>query len=306
MHLSAREVSLVRAFNRDYTRRIGVLQDGLLATRYTLTQVRVMYELGHRRGVTAAELADELGLDKGYLSRLLNGFERKGWLGRKTSASDGRRQHLSLTSRGHAVLAPLEQRAKIEVRRMLEPLDAAGTRTVLDAMRAIHDSFTMRRPSGRLRFRAHRVGDMGWVTARHGELYAAEYRWNADFEALVAQITAQFVQKLDPQRERCWIAERDGRRLGCIFLVASDSQTAKLRLLLVEPEARGLGLGRALIGRCVRFARSRGYRRITLWTQQTLVAARKLYQRAGFVKIAEQPHQSFGASLIGETWELKL
>jgi DNA-binding MarR family transcriptional regulator/GNAT superfamily N-acetyltransferase len=306
MQISSKQVGLVRAFNRDYTRRIGVLREGLLDSRFTLTELRVMYELAHRSGSTAAELADGLDLDRGYLSRLLKHFERSGWLRRTTSSSDGRRQHLTLTAAGRALVKPLEHRANHEVRRMFAPLDSQRVQSVLDAMQVIQTSLGDTPATQKLRFRSHRAGDMGWLIARHGELYASEYGWNQEFEALVAQIAAGFVQNFDASRDRCWIAERAGKRLGCIFLVAEDADTAKLRLLLVEPDARGLGLGRELISRCVHFAREGNYRRITLWTQQTLTAARHLYQQAGFVKVSEQPHHSFGADLVGETWEFRL
>lgn len=310
MPVSARQIGLVRAFNRDYTRRIGVLRDGLLDSPYSLTEVRVMYELAHRRGVGAAQLAADLDLDRGYLSRLLKRFERRGLLRREASIRDARRQHLGLTAAGRKAFAPLERRSQQQVRRMLSGLDRQRLHAVLDAMQAIQLNLAGAPPRSRIlfriRFRAHRPGDMGWVVARHGELYASEFGWTAQFEALVAQIAAEFVQKFDAARERCWIAERAGRRLGCIFLVAAGRRTAKLRLLLVEPEARGAGIGRALIARCVRFARAAGYRRIVLWTQQSLSAARRLYIQAGFAKTAEQPHHSFGHDLVGETWELAL
>lgn len=307
MPISQQQISLVRAFNRDYTRRIGVLREGLLGSPYSLTQVRVMYELAHRRGVTAAELAGELALDRGYLSRLLKRFERSGWLQRRTSTRDGRRQHLGLTAQGRRILLPLERRSQAEVRRMLAPLDGARVRSVLEAMQTIQSSLaTGQHPSQAITFRAHRAGDMGWVIARHGELYASQFGWNEQFEALVAQVAAGFIQKFDASRERCWIAERAGRRLGCIVVVADDAHTARLRLLLVEPDARGEGLGRELIARCLQFARECRYERMVLWTQQTLTAARSLYSQAGFVKVTEQPHHSFGVDLVGETWELKL
>jgi len=306
MPISEQQVSLVRAFNRDYTRRIGVLREGLLDSPYSLTQVRLMYELAHRRGVSAAELACDLDLDRGYLSRLLKRFERSGWLQRKTSAADRRRQHLALTAKGRRTFLPLERRSQAEVRRMLAPLDSTHVKNVLEAMQTIQSSFATRPSAPPLTFRAHRPGDMGWAIARHGELYASQFGWNEQFEALVAQVAAGFVQNLDSTRERCWIAERAGRRLGCIFLVAADLRTAKLRLLLVEPDARGSGLGRELIARCIQFARECGYERLLLWTQQNLTAARSLYQQAGFIKVAEEPHRSFGADLVGETWELKL
>jgi DNA-binding MarR family transcriptional regulator/GNAT superfamily N-acetyltransferase len=306
MPVSAHQISLVRAFNRDYTRRIGVVRDGLLDSAYSLTEVRVMYELAHRRGIGAAQLAAELDLDRGYLSRLLKRFERSGLLRREASIKDARRAHLALTAAGRKAFAPLERRSQQQVRRMLSGLDRQRLHAVLDAMQAIQLNLAAPPPPSQIRFRAHRSGDMGWVVARHGELYASEFGWTQQFEALVAQIAAEFVQKFDAARERCWIAERGGRRLGCIFLVAAGRRTAKLRLLLVEPEARGAGLGRELIARCVRFARAAGYRRIVLWTQQNLSAARRLYIQAGFAKTAEQPHHSFGHDLVGESWELAL
>jgi DNA-binding MarR family transcriptional regulator/GNAT superfamily N-acetyltransferase len=310
MSVSAAEIDLVRAFNRDYTRRIGVLRDGLLDSPYSLTEVRVMYELAHRRGVGAAELAADLDLDRGYLSRLLKRFERAGVLRRTLSVNDARRWHLALTARGRKAFAPLERRSQQQMRQMLSALDPPRRRTVLNAMRSIQTSFaapsSQQRQQLPIRFRSHRPGDMGWVIARHGELYAAQFGWDVQFEALVARIAGQFLHKLDSSRERCWIAERAGQRLGCVFLVAAARRTARLRLLLVEPEARGAGLGRELITRCIEFARVAGYRRLKLWTQHSLSAARHLYIQAGFVKTSERPHHSFGHDLVGETWELAL
>jgi DNA-binding MarR family transcriptional regulator/N-acetylglutamate synthase-like GNAT family acetyltransferase len=311
MSVSPAEIDLVRAFNRDYTRRIGVLRDGLLDSPYSLTEVRVMYELAHRRGVGAAELAADLDLDRGYLSRLLKRFERAGLLQRTVSATDARRWHLALTAQGRKAFAPLERRSQRQMGQMLSALDPLRRRTVLDAMRSIQTSFAapsspQQRQELPIRFRSHRPGDMGWVIARHGELYAAQFGWNEQFEALVAGIAAEFLHKLDPRRERCWIAERAGQRLGCVFLVAAGRRTAKLRLLLVEPEARGAGLGRELTARCLQFARECGYRRVKLWTQQSLLAGRHVYIQAGFVKTSEQAHHSFGHDLVGETWELAL
>ena len=311
MSVSPAEIDLARAFNRDYTRRIGVLRDGLLDSPYSLTEVRVMYELAHRRGVGAAELAADLDLDRGYLSRLLKRFERAGLLQRTVSATDARRWHLALTAQGRKAFAPLERRSQRQMGQMLSALDPLRRRTVLDAMRSIQTSFAapsspQQRQELPIRFRSHRPGDMGWVIARHGELYAAQFGWNEQFEALVAGIAAEFLHKLDPRRERCWIAERAGQRLGCVFLVAAGRRTAKLRLLLVEPEARGAGLGRELTARCLQFARECGYRRVKLWTQQSLLAGRHVYIQAGFVKTSEQAHHSFGHDLVGETWELAL
>lgn len=319
--VSATQIARVRAFNRDYTRRIGVLSEGLLDSPYSLTQVRVMYEIAHRSGVTAGELAEGLDLDRGYLSRMLKGFESKKLLVRTPAPEDGRRQHLRMTPAGMRVFAPLEKRSREQVRGMLTALDEERRRVLLEAMDMIQSALDKssseksqpeksRSENGdlarQLTLRAHRPGDMGWVVQRHGEIYHQEYGWNEEFEALVAEITAEFVRKLDVTRERCWIAEHDGRRVGCIFLVAKDTATAKLRLLLVDPDARGLGVGRKLVAECVRFAGAAGYRKIVLWTQETLAAARHLYSEAGFVKTAREPHRSFGHDLVGETWEREL
>jgi DNA-binding MarR family transcriptional regulator/N-acetylglutamate synthase-like GNAT family acetyltransferase len=315
MTISAEQIACVRAFNRDYTRLIGVLSEGLLNSPYSLTEVRVMYEIAHRRDITAAELADELSLDRGYLSRLLKGFESKKILARTASSEDGRRQHLRLTPAGKQVLAPLERRSNEQVKVMLTTLDEKRRGAVLEAMELIRGAFdgdeatdergAVTRQSRKFTLRSHRPGDMGWVVQRHGELYHQEYGWNEEFEALVAEIAAEFIRKLDVSRERCWIAERDGQRLGCIFLVAKDATTAKLRLLLVEPETRGQGVGRALVAECVRFAREAGYRKVVLWTQENLGAARHLYAEAGFEQTAREPHHSFGHDLVAETWELE-
>ena len=319
--VSATQIARVRAFNRDYTRRIGVLSEGLLDSPYSLTEVRVMYEIAHRSGVTAGELAEGLDLDRGYLSRMLKGFESKKLLVRTPAPEDGRRQHLRMTPAGMRVFAPLEKRSREQVRGMLTALDEERRRVLLEAMDMIQSALDKssseksqpeksRSENGdlarQLTLRAHRPGDMGWVVQRHGEIYHQEYGWNEEFEALVAEITAEFVRKLDVTRERCWIAEHDGRRVGCIFLVAKDTATAKLRLLLVDPDARGLGVGRKLVAECVRFAGAAGYRKIVLWTQETLAAARHLYTEAGFLKTAREPHRSFGHDLIGETWEREL
>ncbi len=307
MAVTREQIEEVRAFNRDYTRRIGVLSQGLLDSPYSLTEVRVMYEIAHRPGSLAATLADELGLDRGYLSRILKGFEAKGLLSRTASADDARRRPLRLTDAGRRVLAPLERRSQQQVRAMLAPLGDSRRRTLLEAMSVIRGAFAARGSPPQVSLRTHRPGDMGWVVERHGAVYFEEYGWNEEFEALVAAITAEFIRKLDPARERCWIAEIDGRRVGCVFLVAGDAPgTAKLRLLLVEPGARGLGLGGRLVGECVRFACGAGYERITLWTQANLTAARHLYGVGGFRRTASEPHHSFGKHLVGETWELDL
>lgn len=301
----ARQIDAARRFNRFYTQRIGVLDEGLLDSPFSLTEVRVMYELAHRRCVGAAELARDLGLDKGYLSRILKRFRAKNWLARSVAGDDARRHVLALTAAGRRAFAPLERRSQRQMRAMLAPLATAQRQRVLDAMRTIEHGLSAAEPSPVV-LRAHRPGDIGWVVQRHGEIYWHEYEWNETFEALVAEIAAKFVQHLDPRRERCWIAERDGVRLGCIFVVAQDRTTAKLRLLLVEPEARGLGLGKRLIDACVAFARESGYRRVVLWTQANLDAARHLYEKAGFRKTGADAHHSFGKDLVAETWALKL
>ena len=323
MSVSPEHIARVRAFNRDYTRRIGVLSEGLLDSPYSLTEVRVMYEIAHREAVTAGELAQDLELDKGYLSRILKRFEAKKLLARRAAPEDARRQYLRLTPAGVRVFTPIEMRTQEQVSAMLAGLDESRRAAVLAAMDVIQqalvgapargpDSCAMGNESAApkvaapVTLRSHSPGDMGWVIQRHGEIYHQEYGWNEEFEALVAEIAAEFIRKLDVQRERCWIAEYEGRRVGCIFLVAKDAATAKLRLLLVEPDARGLGVGRTLVAECVRFARESGYKKIVLWTQDTLTAARHIYSKAGFVKSGEEPHHSFGYDLVAETWELEL
>lgn len=309
MPVSAAQIARLRAFNRDYTRRIGVLSEGLLDSPYSLTEVRVMYEIAHREDATAGDLASDLGLDKGYLSRLLKGFEAKKLLARTAAPEDGRRQLLRLTPAGMRVFTPLEERSQEQVRRMLSALDDERRRVLLEAMDLIQGTLAADSPADQqphITLRSHRPGDMGWVVQRHGEIYHQEYGYTEEFEALVAEIVAEFLRKLDPARERCWIAEVDGRRAGSIFLVAKDATSAKLRLLLVEPDTRGLGIGRKLVTECVRFAREVGYRKIVLWTQEDLTAARRIYAESGFRKIALEPHHSFGHELVGETWELEL
>ena len=311
MSISLEHIARVRAFNRDYTRRIGVLSHGLLGSRWSLTEVRVMYEIAHREAVTAGELAQDLELDKGYLSRILKGFEAKKLLARRAAPEDARRQYLRLTPAGLRVFMPIEARTQEQVRvhcwpRWMRP----GADEVLKAMDVIQQALMGGTARGAdvvpVTLRSHRPGDMGWVIQRHGEIYHQEYGWNEEFEALVAEISAEFIRKLDPARERCWIAEAEGRRVGCIFLVAKDATTAKLRLLLVEPDTRGMGVGRTLVAECVRFARDSGYQKIVLWTQDNLTAARNIYGQAGFVKSGEEPHHSFGYDLVAETWELEL
>ena len=301
------EVTTFRRFNRFYTRTIGTLREGLLESDYSLTEVRVLYELSTRKEPLAKEIAGELSLDTGYLSRILRKFQDAGLLERETSASDARQTVLKLTERGNEVFDELNQRSNQQAHTLLDDLTPSKRFDLIRSMHTIEDVLT-RKTRAPYILRQHRPGDMGWVTSRHGALYAQEYGWNEQFEALVARIVADFIMDYDPKRERCWIAERDGERLGCIFLVKHPEQadTAKLRLLLVEPSARGLGLGKALVNECVSFARTAGYKEITLWTQSILTGAHRIYQQAGFELVGEAPHQSFGAELVGQTWDLKL
>jgi DNA-binding MarR family transcriptional regulator/GNAT superfamily N-acetyltransferase len=413
-------IQAVRSFNRFYTRQIGVLQEHLLESQLSLTEVRVLYELAHCKNLTAVELRHELGLDRGYLSRMLRNFEKQGWIKTTPSPADRRRIFLSLTGKGRKVFDPLDRRSSEEVAAMLTRLSATQRNRLLGAMREMenvlvqsekqiprglkparnsknnrpsfgttgsralparngivklpaparrgavpfqntfsernetssasdraartgetpvaplqglkpriiprdfrgadsaalprrskvwesHESKGADRATQSFILRPHRPGDMGWVVQRHGELYWQEYRYDERFEALVAEIAAEFIQNLDPQRERCWIAERGGERLGTIFLVKKSQAAAKLRLLLVEPSARGLGIGKQLVSECVSFARQAGYKKTVLWTQSELHAARHLYEQAGFKRIEQKAHESWGRTdLVAETWELKL
>jgi len=309
-------VEAIRRFNRFYTRRIGVLHEGLLASRFTLTESRLLWELAHRDQLTATELARELDLDAGYLSRLLRGFKERGLIKSTRAADDARHQHLSLTAAGKRAFAPINSRSQTDVSALLATLGEAQQQQLLAAMTSI-EQMLGEPAAARMRpvlLRAHRPGDMGWVIARHGALYADEYAWDAGFEALVARIAADFLERFDAKREACWIAERDGGNVGSVFLVqARDESThvvidgaAQLRMLLVEPSARGLGLGERLVDECQRFARRAGYRKIMLWTNSLLSAARGIYAKQGYVLVKSEPHHSFGHDLVGEIWELVL
>ncbi|OLC67317.1 MAG: MarR family transcriptional regulator [Betaproteobacteria bacterium 13_1_40CM_4_64_4] len=308
-------IAAMRRFNRFYTQRIGVLREHLLDSPFPLTGVRVLYELAHwpatGEPATAAVLAARLALDEGYLSRILRGFEQRRLVHKKPSMADGRRKSLALTKGGRRAFAALDERSRAEVRAMLGRLAATRQARVVDAMRTIATLLGEAPEDDRghqapYLLRPHQPGDIGWVVHRHGALYAREYGYDERFEALVAEIAARFVQRFDPARERCWIAERDGEIVGSVFLVRKTKTVAKLRLLLVEPHARGLGIGRRLVDECVRFARRAGYRKLTLWTQSDLDAARHLYTQAGFRRVHKERHESFGKHLVAETWELPL
>ncbi len=302
-----RRIAAIRGFNRFYTRRIGVLQDKLLGSSFSLGEARLLYELARRDQTTASELGEELSLDAGYLSRMMASFETRGLLHKTRSPEDRRQYRLSLTKAGHAAFVPLEARAKDEIEAMLRSLTEAQQLRLLAGMEAIETVFGVA-PKSQAPFllRPHRCGDIGWVIARHGALYAEEFGWNEQFEALVAEVAGKFLRRFDARSERCWIAEIDGANVGSVFLVRRSRTTAQLRLLLVEPKARGLGIGKKLVEECIRFARQAGYRKIMLWTNSVLHGARRLYEQAGFTLIGEERHKSFGADLTGETWTLDL
>ncbi len=298
-------ISAVRSFNRFYTRQLGVLGQRLLESPFSLSEARVLYELAHHDGVAAKAIGTELDLDPGYLSRIVQKFADDGLVSRKPLPEDRRQQQLNLTPKGRQAFARLDRSSHEEVAKTLRRMSEADQRRLTAAMTAIEGLLDRAHAPAPI-LREPRPGDMGWVVQSHGECYASEYGWDSSFEALVAEIAAQFLRSFDASRERCWIAELDGAPVGSIFLVRHDDDVAKLRLLLVEPAGRGHGLGKRLVGECISFARACGYRKITLWTQSILTAARKIYREAGFVLVATEPHRSFGQSLIGETWEMKL
>jgi DNA-binding MarR family transcriptional regulator/N-acetylglutamate synthase-like GNAT family acetyltransferase len=302
----ATRVAAVREFNRFYTSRIGVLDEGYLASRYSLTEVRVLYELVHRGSATASELGRDLGIDAGYLSRILRGFARRGVLARTAAKEDARKSILRLTARGKATVAPLEARARDQIGLMLDGMAPAEQDRLVASMRTIERRLRGPGATANVVLRPHRPGDMGWVVERHGALYWQEYGWDESFEALVADIVAKFITHFDRKRERCWIAEADGERVGCVFCVKKSKTVAKLRLLLVEPGARGLGVGSRLVDECIHFARAAGYRDLVLWTNDVLVAARRIYERAGFELVESERHTSFGKKLVGQNWSLRL
>jgi DNA-binding MarR family transcriptional regulator/GNAT superfamily N-acetyltransferase len=300
-------IDAVRQFNRFYTQKIGVLHEGLLHSPLSLTEVRVLYELAHRERPVASELVKDLGLDPGYLSRILSSFKAKGLVDSKPSEQDGRQSILWLTQKGKAVFAPLNERALEEIRIMLGALSEGDQVRLVEAMQRIKELLTLPSKSKTpYLLRPHQPGDMGWVVHRHGVLYAQEYGWDETFEGLVASIVSKFIQDFDSKRERCWMAEVDGEIVGSVFLVKDSQTAAKLRLLLVEPNARGLGIGKRMVNECIRFARQTGYRKVVLWTNNVLIAARRIYEQAGFKLVHEEPHHSFGHDLVGETWELEL
>lgn len=301
-------VGAVRRFSRFYTRRIGLLQDGLLETPYSLTQARVLYELAHQRDCTATDIAGALGIDHGYLSRILRNFEERGLIRRKRAKQDGRQMVLALTAKGQLAFGALDKRSQNDMGAMLRGLSEAEQERVIAAMGTI-ETLIERKPQAaprRYTLRPHRAGDMGWIVAKHGELYAREYGWDSTIEAITAEIVGTFLKNFDPKRERCWIAESDGEPVGSVFLVRDSDEVARIRLLIVDPKARGLGIGRDLVDRSIAFAREAGYRRITLWTHAVLITARAIYERAGFKRTRNWVHEDFGKPVESETWELAL
>ena len=303
--MSNNRIDAIRRFNRFYTRRIGALQPQYLSSPYSLPQARVLYELGQRGECTASELGTDLDLDLGYLSRLVQGLKRNGLVLGEAAKEDARRVRLTLTTQGRKAYKQLDARSRDEVGAMLAKMGASEQTRLVDALQAV-EGVLEKKKDGQVTLRAHRPGDMGWVIGAHGRIYAAEYGWDERFEALVAEIAAQFIHEFDRQRERCWIAELNGEPVGCVFLVKKSRTVAKLRLLIVEPKARGIGLGRRLVDECVAFAREKGYRKLVLWTQSNLVAARNIYKATGFKRVQRQVHQDFGVKLTGEYWELAL
>lgn len=301
-------IQALRRFNRFFTRRIGALAP-YLGSEFSLTDVRVLYELAHREAPVASELARELGLDGGYLSRILRRFEAAGWLTRAPSPQDARQSLLGITAAGRAAFEPLQQKSRDDAAALLAPLGPARRRQLIEAMASIERLLAPVAANVRPRtalLRDPAPGDIGWVVQQHGEIYWREYGWNREFEALVADIAAQFIRKFQPQWDKCWIAELDGERAGAVFVVRKSATVAQLRMLLLTPQARGLGLGARLTDECIAFARGRGYKKMLLWTNSCLTAARAIYARRGFALVKSEAYEGFGQPLVGETWELKL
>jgi len=308
MSASGQGIGAVRRFNRFYTRRIGVLRKTYLDSPYSLGEMRVLYEIAHGGAVSASDIGRALDLDAGYLSRVLRNFEKRGLISRKTSRADARQSHLALTARGLKTFAPAETRSQRDVAEMLGRLKPGEQSQLVNAMRTIETLLDGHADGAKSTYtlRAPRYGDFGWIVSRHAELYALEYGWGEPFEGLCAQIVADFANNNDPQRERCWIAEMDGENVGAVMLVKDSDQVARLRLLLVDPKARGLGLGTRLVDECVRFARAAGYKKMTLWTHSVLTAARRTYVKAGFTLTSSEPRRSWGKDVVAEFWDLQL
>jgi DNA-binding MarR family transcriptional regulator/GNAT superfamily N-acetyltransferase len=302
-------IDIIRSFNRRYTRQLGLLDSGLLGSEFTLTEARVLYELANCEDSTATQIAAELGLDLGYMSRLMKKFGRRRYIKRKRSPVDARQSRLQLTERGRAVFDPLDRAARLQIAEMIAPMTPEQRSLLLSAMQSVQRLLEVGSEESRREpyaIRPLKVGDIGWITHRQGILYSQEFGWDATYEAMVADILAGFVKNFDSKMERGWVAERAGGIIGSVFLVRASADLAKLRLLYVEPTARGLGLGKRLVQECIDFARMKGYKTLTLWTNDVLVSARRIYQATGFQLIKEERHHSFGKDLVGQTWELAL
>ncbi|MHB1684559.1 MAG: bifunctional helix-turn-helix transcriptional regulator/GNAT family N-acetyltransferase [Bacilli bacterium] len=300
-------IASIRRFNRFFTRKLGVLREGLLHSPYSLSESRIIYEIANRANLIAAELSKELGLDAGYLSRILDRLEQQGLIQKVHSELDARQRFLQLTKEGEEAFKLLDDRSREEISEMLSRLSEHDQEQLLQAMHTVQQVLGEElKYSEPYVLRQHEPGDMGWVIHMHGRQYAEEYGWDEHFEALVAQICSDFINNYDPNKERCWIAEMDGQIVGSVFVVKESEESAKLRLLLVDPQARGLGLGTRLVDECIRFARRKGYKSLVLWTNSVLESARNIYRNAGFKLVAEEPHHSYGHDLVGETWELSL
>lgn len=300
-------VEAVRRFSRFYTRQVGVLHEGYNGSKFSLTEARIIYELAHLEVATASDIVKALGLDPGYLSRILRSFEERGLVQRQVSQSDGRQYLLSLTDQGQQRFAELNARSRTDMARMLGALTSRQQKRLIVAMSEIETLLAAEPERGApYILRPHQPGDIGWAVQKHGQLYAQEYGFDETFEALAAEIGAKFLRDFDPKKERAWIAEKDGENIGCVFLVKQSDEVAKLRMLLVDTKARGLGVGKRLVEECIRFARNRGYKKITLWTNDILTTACHIYEKAGFKLVGEERHRSFGRALVGQTWELEL
>lgn len=302
--ISDSQVNAVRQFNRFYTRQIGLLQEHLLASPFTLTQARVLFELGTRGTLTAREIREDLGLDRGYLSRILDQFATRGLIRRRKSTDDGRKTLLSLTPKGKSTFESLDRSSHESTAEILQRLSSSQRSRLVGSMQRVKHLLSVGASKADVTLRTHRIGDIGWAIERHAEIYAEDFGWNEEFEALVAKLFAEFASKHDPDTERCWIAEVHGERAGCVFVVrnAEDCTTAQLRCLLVDPAWRGMGIGTKLVDECLNFANRAGYRKMVLWTNDVLTSARRIYEQAGFELVDENRHESFGKDLVGQTW----
>jgi DNA-binding MarR family transcriptional regulator/GNAT superfamily N-acetyltransferase len=307
--LAGEAIDIIRSFNRRYTRQLGLLDNGLLGSEFTLTEARVLYELANCEDSTATQIAGELGLDLGYMSRLIKKFGRRRYIKRNRSPVDARQSRLQLTERGRAAFDPLDRAARLQIAEMIAPMTPEQRSLLLSAMLSVQRLLEVGAEESRgepYAIRPLKVGDIGWITHRQGILYSQEFGWDATYEAMVADILAGFVKNFDSKMERGWVAERAGGIIGSVFLVRASADLAKLRLLYVEPTARGLGVGKRLVQECIDFARLNGYKTLTLWTNDVLASARRIYQAAGFQLTKEERHHSFGKDLVGQTWDLAL